>query len=112
MERLLANVPELFADRRLVIHLVDPHPFGSGQIWRADQSPLLWANSMAQDMTMFTDSSCTIRGPIVTGPHMGEWIESATPSPQRDPAVNEELTTASGTSFPTRRLVNEYLAWT
>jgi uncharacterized NAD(P)/FAD-binding protein YdhS len=74
LERLCANAPELLGDRRMEIHLVDPHPFGAGQIWPAEQSPLLWANSLAADMTMFTDRSRAIAGPVVTGPNMSDVV--------------------------------------
>ncbi|MFE6856382.1 FAD/NAD(P)-binding protein, partial [Streptomyces sp. NPDC057674] len=42
LERLAANLPELYGDRPLDLHLVDPHPPGPGRIWRTAQSPLLW----------------------------------------------------------------------
>lgn len=53
-ERLAANAPALYGDRPLDLHLIDPHPPGSGRIWRREQSPLLWMYSMAEDVTMFT----------------------------------------------------------
>ncbi|CAM5253303.1 hypothetical protein SVIOM74S_02609 [Streptomyces violarus] len=52
IERIAANARELYGDLPLDIHLVDPYPAGSGN-WRPDQSPLLWMNSMAEDVTMF-----------------------------------------------------------
>jgi FAD-NAD(P)-binding len=112
LERLCANAPELFGECRLEIHLVDPNPFGSGQIWRSGQSPLLWANSQAGDMTMFTDSSCSIEGPILPGPDMSQWAAIARQTPMLHDALNAELRSLNEQSFPSRRLVNEYLAWT
>src|SRR4051812_14382291 len=59
----------------VVIHLVDPFPAGPGRIWRRDQSPLLKLNSMVEDVTMFTDDSCAVDGPVVPGPSLLEWVE-------------------------------------
>jgi hypothetical protein len=114
LERLCANVPEVFAGRRLEIHLIDPYPFGAGRIWRSEQSPLLWANSMAVDTTMFTDDSCLIEGPIHPGPHLADWaiqLDLGHENPQWDQRLAAERRALTGASFPTRQLVNEYLSW-
>ena len=79
LERIAASAPE-FRDRLpggLEVHLVDPYPAGAGRIWRADQSALLWMNSMARDITLFADESVTCEGPIVPGPALDEGV--ATP---------------------------------
>ena len=60
LERLMASVPELLDDTPLVVHLIDPHRAGTGRIWRSDQSHLLWMNSMAEDVTMFTDATVMV----------------------------------------------------
>jgi hypothetical protein len=60
LERLAASLPELLPPRTgLDVHLIDPFPAGAGRIWRHAQSPLLAMNSMAADVTMFTDASVT-----------------------------------------------------
>ncbi|MEU7577407.1 FAD/NAD(P)-binding protein [Streptomyces sp. NPDC041068] len=76
LERLGANAPELYEGsgiEGLDIHLVDPYPPGGGRIWRHDQSPLLWMNSQAQDVTMFTDETVEVTGPVLPGPALHEW---------------------------------------
>ncbi|MFD9910396.1 FAD/NAD(P)-binding protein, partial [Streptomyces sp. NPDC059063] len=73
LERVAANAPSLYADARLDIHLVDPYPPGPGRIWREEQSPLLWMNSHAQDVTMFTDDTVEVAGPVLPGPALHEW---------------------------------------
>ncbi|MFJ8004982.1 FAD/NAD(P)-binding protein [Streptomyces fagopyri] len=73
LERIAANAPELYAGSGLDIHLVDPHPPGGGRIWREEQSPLLWMNSEAQDVTMFTDETVDMVGPVLAGPTLHEW---------------------------------------
>ncbi|MFH8341348.1 FAD/NAD(P)-binding protein [Streptomyces sp. AM6-12] len=73
LERVAANAPELYAGSGLDIHLVDPHPPGGGRIWRQEQSPLLWMNSHAEDVTMFTDDTVRMDGPVREGPTLHEW---------------------------------------
>ncbi|MGV9565464.1 FAD/NAD(P)-binding protein [Streptomyces sp. NPDC003480] len=73
LERIAANAPELCAGAELDVHLVDPHPPGAGRIWREAQSPLLWMNSHAGDVTMFTDETVAMEGPVRTGPTLHEW---------------------------------------
>jgi uncharacterized NAD(P)/FAD-binding protein YdhS len=73
LERIGANAPELYGDAGLDIHLVDPYPPGGGRIWREEQSPLLWMNSQAQDVTMFTDETVDMAGPVLDGPTLHEW---------------------------------------
>ncbi|WP_405815332.1 FAD/NAD(P)-binding protein [Streptomyces sp. NBC_01390] len=75
LERIAANAPELYGDSGLDIHLVDPHPPGAGRIWRQEQSPLLWMNSQAQDVTMFTDETVAMVGPVRPGPTLHEWAD-------------------------------------
>ncbi|MFD8702961.1 FAD/NAD(P)-binding protein [Kitasatospora sp. NPDC059648] len=116
LERIAANAAELLpADRPLEIHLVDPHPPGGGRIWRHDQSPLLRMNSMAEDVTMFTDELATIDGPVRPGPSLAEWArrqEEFTPYREvADPAVRAELRDLAPTDFPTRRAQSAYLDW-
>ncbi|MFJ6572850.1 FAD/NAD(P)-binding protein [Streptomyces sp. NPDC091292] len=93
LERIAANAPALYAGPGLDIHLVDPHPPGGGRIWRQDQSPLLWMNSMAEDVTMFTDDTVLLDGPVQPGPTLHEWAG------------------LDGHTFPDRRLGGSYLRW-
>jgi hypothetical protein len=110
LERLGANAPELF-DGPLDVHLVDPFPAGAGRVWRHEQSPLLRMNSMAEDVTMFTDSSVTCEGPIRPGPSLAEWAGSHTSTVDLEPSVRAELEAMEPTSFPSRRVQSAYLKW-
>ena len=74
LERLAANAQQLLPAAGLEIHVVDPYPVGGGRIWRRSQSPLLWMNSVAKDVTMFLDESVICEGPIVPGPPLDEWV--------------------------------------
>ncbi|MFJ3585436.1 FAD/NAD(P)-binding protein [Streptomyces sp. NPDC090127] len=73
LERIAANAPELYGGSGLDIHVVDPYPPGGGRIWRHDQSPLLQMNSQARDVTLFTDASVEMTGPVLPGPTVHEW---------------------------------------
>ncbi|SDQ58890.1 FAD/NAD(P)-binding domain-containing protein [Microbacterium sp. cf332] len=105
---------------RLHVELIDPHPPGAGRIWRRAQSPLLKLNSMARDVTVFTDDSCTIDGPIRPGPSLIEWAElwrsGELAATGRGIEIDDEVAAAEarglrGDSFPTRRLHSYYLEW-
>jgi len=121
LERFAVNRAEFAAaepdaSRPVVVHLVDPFPAGGGRIWRYDQSPLLKLNSMAADVTMFTDASCRIDGPVRPGPSLIDWAEQVRSGSIRDVDLDDrdvadELRTLRGDSFPTRRLQSVYLEW-
>ncbi|KQQ01571.1 MULTISPECIES: FAD/NAD(P)-binding protein [unclassified Rathayibacter] len=114
LERIAANATDL-EPGPLVVHIVDPHPAGPGRIWRWEQSPLLTLNSLAADVTMFTDSSATIDGPVLPGPSLLEWAEQVrsgrTTLDGGDERVQREIETLRPGSFPTRRLASLYLRW-
>ncbi|MFD8202386.1 FAD/NAD(P)-binding protein [Streptomyces sp. NPDC059701] len=93
LERIAANAPELYGDTGLDIHLVDPHPPGAGRVWREEQSPLLWMNSHAEDVTMFTDETVEMAGPVRPGPTLHEWAG------------------LDGRAFAGRRVQGAYLRW-
>ncbi|MFB6678088.1 FAD/NAD(P)-binding protein [Streptomyces sp. NPDC056390] len=92
LERIAANAPE-YAGLELDIHLVDPFPPGGGRIWRQAQSPLLWMNSQSQDVTMFTDDTVELAGPVLPGPALHEWAD------------------LDGRTFADRQLQGAYLRW-
>ncbi|WP_209633967.1 FAD/NAD(P)-binding protein [Kibdelosporangium banguiense] len=115
LERLGANLEPLAPGRRLEVHLIDPFPPGPGRVWRHAQSPLLRMNSMAEDVTMFTDDSVTCEGPIRPGPSLSEWATLAQTGridgSALCPHVLDEVHSLTGTTFPTRRLQSAYLTW-
>ncbi|MER6288340.1 FAD/NAD(P)-binding protein [Streptomyces sviceus] len=93
IERIAANAPELYDGSGLDLHLVDPHEPGAGRIWREAQSPLLWMNSHAEDVTMFTDETVDMAGPVRPGPTLHEWAG------------------IDGRTFADRQLQGAYLRW-
>ncbi|MEU0130940.1 FAD/NAD(P)-binding protein [Streptomyces sp. NPDC006289] len=114
LERIAANAAELYGDRPLDIHLVDPYPPGGGRIWRQDQSPLLWMNSMAEDVTMFTDETVQLDGPVSPGPALHTWaadVRAGRTVIGADPGILEEIHRLGDQDFPSRRLQSAYLRW-
>ncbi|MFE9727058.1 FAD/NAD(P)-binding protein [Streptomyces sp. NPDC005794] len=114
IERIAANAAELYGERPLDIHLVDPYPPGGGRIWRQDQSPLLRMNSMAEDVTMFTDDTVQLDGPVSPGPALHTWAEDVREGRaviDATPAVLEEIHGLGAQDFPSRRLQSAYLRW-
>lgn len=103
---------------RLVLHLIDPHPPGGGRVWRPRQSPLLWMNSMAADVSVFDDGSrgwdAERDGPPHDGPSLAQWAEAiregrlSVPLP---PELAAEVAELTGRTFATRRLQSAYLSW-
>lgn len=115
LERLAANAPGQ-ASGPVTIHLIEPFSPGSGRIWRHDQSPLLKLNSMAQDVTMFTDASVECAGPAQGGPSLAEWRDAVlegrlTDVPPLDGDLRRQLQDLGPQDFPTRRLHSVYLEW-
>lgn len=112
LERVLARAGE---HAELDIDLVDPYPPGPGRIWRHAQSPQLKLNSMTRDVTVFTDDSCTIDGPVRPGPSLDEWIarwrEGGLPEVELDELSAAEARALGPEGFPTRRLHSHYLDW-
>ena len=89
LERIGANLPE--PPGRLRIHVIDDTEPGAGRIWRTDQSRELCMNTLADAVTLFTDSSGTMAGPVVPGPTLYEWCllvrDRARRSPASDPTA-------------------------
>lgn len=115
LERLVASRHEL-DDGPLEILIIDPAQPGAGVVWGADQSPLLLMNSAAGDVTVFTDESSLIEGPITSGPDLVQWSTAVRagriPGIQiDDPGLARELAELGPQSFASRRLQNRYLDW-
>ncbi|HRO94613.1 FAD/NAD(P)-binding domain-containing protein [Citricoccus sp.] len=115
LERLAANAP-LLAPGPVHVHLVEPFSPGSGRIWRREQSPLLKLNSMAQDVTLFTDDSVECAGPAQDGPSLTEWRDAVLDGrladvPPLDEDLRHQLQELGPQDFPTRRLHSVYLEW-
>ncbi|MEU6236788.1 FAD/NAD(P)-binding protein [Kitasatospora sp. NPDC047058] len=68
LERLCANAAAVAAGVPVEVHLIDPYPAGGGRVWQRDQDRSLLMNTVASDVTVFTDATVPCEGPVVTGP--------------------------------------------
>ncbi|MFJ8435160.1 FAD/NAD(P)-binding protein [Kitasatospora sp. NPDC094019] len=87
LERLCANERSRPSGATVTVHVVDPAPPGAGRVWRTDQSRHLLMNTVASQITVYTDDSVRIDGPVEPGPSLYEWAKSLAPegSPDREP---------------------------
>ncbi|MEV7191364.1 FAD/NAD(P)-binding protein [Streptomyces sp. NPDC093510] len=99
-ERLCASAPELLAPgARLTVHVVDPAPPGAGRVWRTAQPAGLLMNTVASQVTLFTDDSVDCSGPIRPGPSLYEWAAAG-----HEPGLGPD-------DYPTRACYGRYLEW-
>ncbi|QIQ07142.1 FAD-binding protein [Streptomyces liangshanensis] len=99
LERLCASVPELAPDVPLTVHVVDPEPPGAGRVWRTDQPAELLMNTVASQVTVFTDATVACEGPIRPGPSLYEW------------AVDRPGEALGPDDYPSRASYGRYLEW-
>ncbi|MFD3499209.1 FAD/NAD(P)-binding protein [Streptomyces sp. NPDC058676] len=112
LERLCANERQAPSHQEIVVHVVDPFAPGAGQVWRADQSRHLLMNTVASQVTVFTDDSAGIDGPIEPGPSLYEWarrLADGAPG-QHDEHTLAEAARLGPDTYPTRALYGSYLA--
>lgn len=76
LERLCANSRHFPAHRAITVHVVDPYVPGPGRVWRTDQSRHLLMNTVACQVTVFTDESVDMAGPLAPGPSLYEWART------------------------------------
>ncbi|MEV8536634.1 FAD/NAD(P)-binding protein [Streptomyces sp. NPDC051211] len=100
----------------LTVHVVDDCPPGPGQVWRTDQSEHLLMNTVASQVTMFTDESVTLKGPLSPGPSLYEWARFLTLMGPIDDWGHSEAVLAQARalgpdSYPTRAFYGHYLEW-
>ncbi|MFI1200430.1 FAD/NAD(P)-binding protein [Streptomyces sp. NPDC020883] len=114
LERLCANERRRPSHPQVLVHVVDPAPPGAGAVWRTDQSRHLLANTVASQITVYSDAASRIDGPIEPGPSLYEWAVSlAVPRPRGGPydaATMAEARSLEPNSYPTRALCGRYFA--
>ena len=112
LERLCANEHR---DRRydsVTVHIVDDAGPGAGAVWRPEQPRCLLANTVASQITVYTDDSVRIEGPIAPGADLHEWAKGV--ALLGSPADYDEETLAEARnlgpdSYPSRALYGRYL---
>ncbi|WP_327233345.1 FAD/NAD(P)-binding protein [Streptomyces sp. NBC_01317] len=116
LERLCANAASDADGVSITVHVVDPYPPGAGQVWRPDQSAHLLMNTVASQVTMFTDESVLIDGALVPGPSLYEWARFLTligpvDGREYEERVLSEARALGPDSYPTRSFYGNYLEW-
>lgn len=115
VERLAANAPG--APARLTVHVIDPHLGSGGRVWRSSQPPELLMNTVASQVTMFTDPSVSCAGPVRPGPSLYEWARAlASPGGTKGAralpgSVRAEAAGLGPDSYPSRAFYGHYLVW-
>ncbi|BCL30949.1 FAD/NAD(P)-binding protein [Streptomyces aurantiacus] len=101
LERLSASASELLTPgTRLTVHVVDPSPPGPGRVWRTAQPAELLMNTVASQVTLFTDDSVDCAGPIRPGPSLHTWAGGGDRGRRLGPD-----------DYPTRAQYGHYLEW-
>ncbi|MDU8998729.1 FAD/NAD(P)-binding protein [Streptomyces mirabilis] len=113
LERLCANERAAPAHRAVTVHVVDPYRPGAGRVWRTAQSRVLLMNTVASQVTMFTDASVKIAGPVEPGPSLYEWARTLGDGPGGatlyDEAVLAEAHRLGPDDYPSRAFYGHYL---
>lgn len=116
LERLCANERKSSSSSSVTVHIVDPCRPGSGKVWRTTQSRHLLMNTVASQVTIYTDDSVEMEGPVEDGPSLYEWSSSlslpGTEAGQRstaDGAFLAEARRLGPDSYPGRALYGRYL---
>ncbi|MFF5446449.1 FAD/NAD(P)-binding protein [Streptomyces sp. NPDC012888] len=125
LERLLANERHDPQHESVLVHVVDPSAPGAGAVWRTEQSRHLLMNTVASQITVYTDETSRIDGPIEDGPSLYDWAQSltkqagsagapagATDAPHAADFCEATLAEAARlgpNTYPTRAFYGEYL---
>lgn len=114
VERICANAPAVTPGRRIHVHVIDPFPAGAGRVWRTDQAGELLMNTVASQITVFTDDSVECEGPVAVGPSLYEWARFfwlLARAGEYEFTVREEAKRLGADSYPTRAFYGSYLRW-
>lgn len=109
VERICAN-----AGWPVLVHLVDPYVGRGGRVWSTDQPASLLMNTIASQITMFTDDSVDMDGPIVAGPSLYEWarmLPLMEPFDEYPSTIQAQAKELGPDSYPTRAFYGHYLNW-
>lgn len=109
VERLCANERAAPSHASVIVHVVDPSAPGAGTVWRAEQSRHLLMNTVSSQITVYTDDSAGIGGPIEPGPSLYQWARSLVAQGHHDPATLDEAKRLGENSYPTRAFYGTYL---
>lgn len=129
LERLSSYLNALDSIPEVTVHLIDDARHGSGRVWDAGQTRNLCMNTLAQDLTLFTEPGATIGSPVLEGPTLYEWVkllrgdrsaistmkvrlyDSYRPDPKVAKEFAEEIATIQAWSHPSRAICGAYFHW-
>jgi L-aspartate N-monooxygenase (nitrosuccinate-forming) len=114
LERVCANAGRSVLDVPAVVHVIDPHTPGAGEVWRTAQSDQLLMNTVASQVTLFTDETVDLVGPVVPGPSLYEWARHVTLFGGVDGYDARLLPVAAEMgpdTYPPRAFYGQYLEW-
>ncbi|MFR9788590.1 FAD/NAD(P)-binding protein [Streptomyces sp. MB22_4] len=113
LERVCANAPSLSPGQDVHVHVVDPYPAGGGRVWKFDQPRELLMNTVAGDVTVFTDQTVTCDGPLTPGPTQYQWARMVADGRVTDVSdeAKAEAAQMEAWSYASRAFQGEYLGW-
>ncbi|WP_229898715.1 FAD/NAD(P)-binding protein [Streptomyces hiroshimensis] len=114
IERICANAPVVSPGVPVTLEVVEPFAAGSGRVWRTDQPHDLLMNTVASQITIFTDESVELEGPVAAGPSLHAWARALSSTDRADTcaqAVREEARRLGPDSYPSRAFYGAYLEW-
>ncbi|WP_225850246.1 FAD/NAD(P)-binding domain-containing protein [Streptomyces sp. HPF1205] len=112
-ERICANAPLLSPGQDVHVHVIDPYPVGGGRVWKFDQPRELLMNTVAGDVTVFTDPTVTCEGPLTPGPTQYQWARMVADGRVTDVSdeAKAEAAVMEPWSYASRAFQGEYLSW-
>ncbi|WP_342776419.1 FAD/NAD(P)-binding protein, partial [Streptomyces armeniacus] len=90
-------------------HVVAAAPPGPGGGWRTYQPDGLLMNTVAAQVTLFTDATVAAEGPVLPGPGLHEWYESGAPGADGTRTPDRDRPPLGPDDYPTRRLYGEWV---
>ncbi|QNQ90849.1 exopolyphosphatase [Corynebacterium poyangense] len=118
--------------KQIKLHLIDDAPAGAGRIWDPEQTPTLCMNTLAHAVTLFPEENSGIKGGILPGPTLHEWIRliiapddgvddiasekretffSFPPDKNKYQRFWSEMENTQPESHPSRALYGAYIRW-
>ncbi|AWZ04277.1 MULTISPECIES: FAD/NAD(P)-binding protein [unclassified Streptomyces] len=114
LERVCANASQ-FPEVDVTVHVVDPEQPGPGRVWRGSQSRHLLMNTVASQVTLFTDDTVEMAGPLASGPSLYEWARLMTPLEPGEGGLDADFLAEARrlgpNTYPTRGFYGRYLEW-
>ncbi|WP_229322647.1 FAD/NAD(P)-binding protein [Streptomyces sp. UNOC14_S4] len=114
LERVCANARHTPASAPVTVHTVDDHAPGAGAVWRTEQPRLLLMNTVAGQVSVFTDDTVAMDGPLEPGPSLYAWASALTgtaPEIGLDAGLLAESRALGPDTYPTRALCGAYYRW-